>query len=219
MPNAPEPEIVLAQPLGTVICALKKLPTVLDKDVAVVGQGPMGQLFCAALRNLGAREIIAIDLLESRLATSTKMGATAVVCNAKCDPVEAVKEITRGALPDVVIEAVGHNHDTLNLCIALCKHEGRILYFGVPLQQMNGIRSLDLLVKNVTLHTSVNPDFTRDFPLAIRWVCEGRIDVGPIITHRFPLAEIQTAFETFRDRKEGALKVLVDFPSYKKKSK
>jgi threonine dehydrogenase-like Zn-dependent dehydrogenase len=42
---------LLAQPLGTVLFALKKIPHLLDLDVAIVGQGPIGQLFCAALRN------------------------------------------------------------------------------------------------------------------------------------------------------------------------
>ena len=61
----------------------------------------------------------------------------------------------------------------------------------------------------------MNPDFRRDFPLAMQWIGERRINVAPIITHRFPLADIQTAFETFRDRKDGAIKVLVDFPAKK----
>ncbi len=49
----PPEQALLAQPLGTVIFALKKLPSVLDKDVVIVGQGPIGQLFNASLRNLG----------------------------------------------------------------------------------------------------------------------------------------------------------------------
>jgi threonine dehydrogenase-like Zn-dependent dehydrogenase len=73
-----------------------------------------------------------------------------------------------------------------------------------------------LFFKNITLHTSVNPDFRRDFPLAMRWIGEGRIDVSKVITHRYPVSEIQTAFETFSDRKDGALKVLVEFPAYRR---
>lgn len=212
-PRVPPEHALLAQPLGTVIFALKKLPSVLDQDVAVVGQGPIGQLFCAALRNLGAREIIAIDRLESRLAHSPKMGATAVVCNAHEDPVESVRQITHGNMPDIVIEAVGHQDQALNLCIDLCRRAGRILYFGVPPEHLDGIRWRELFIKNLTVHTSVNPDFRRDFPLAMRWIGEGRIDVSRLITHRYPLAEIQTAFETFHHRRDGALKVLVEFPS------
>jgi len=215
--RVPEECALLAQPLGTAIYALKKLPTVLDKDVVIVGQGPMGQLFCGALRNLGAREIIAIDLLESRLKNSPRMGATATVCNATEDPIAAVKRITDGRMAEIVIEAVGHHDQALNLCIDLCQHSGRILYFGVPPEYLDRIRWRDLFFKNITLHTSVNPDFRRDFPLAMRWIGEGRIDVSKVITHRYKLDQIQKAFETFRDRTDGALKVLVEFPAYGQK--
>jgi threonine dehydrogenase-like Zn-dependent dehydrogenase len=47
----------------------------------------------------------------------------------------------------------------------------------------------------------------------MRWIGEGRIDVSQIITHRFPLDKIQEAFELFRDRRDGVLKCLIDFPA------
>jgi threonine dehydrogenase-like Zn-dependent dehydrogenase len=215
-PRPPEAEALLAQPLGTVIYALRKLPPVIDLDVAVVGQGPIGQLFCAALRNLGAREIIAIEKLDSRLKTSPRMGATQCVDTSKEDPIEAVHRITGGAMADIVIEAVGHRDHALNLCADLVRHNGRILFFGVTAEKIGDIHWRKLFIKNVTVHNSVNPDFVRDFPLAMRWIAERRIDVSPIITHRYPVADIQTAFEMFRDRKDGALKVFLDFPSGKK---
>lgn len=211
--NIPEEQALMAQPLGTALFALKKLPNLLDKTVAVVGQGPMGQLMNASLSNMGAREIIGIDLLDSRLEVSPRMGATATICNQNTDPVAALRDILKGELPDIVIETVGHADQQFNLCIDLCREAGRILVFGVPPETIDQVRWRDLLFKNITVHTSINPDFKRDFPLAMQWLSEGRIDVSPIITHRFPLSEIQQAFELFRDRKEGVIKVIVEFPS------
>lgn len=204
----------LAQPLGTVIYALKKLPQVLDKDVAVVGQGPIGQIYCAVLRMLGAREIIALDKLDSRLALSPKMGATATINVDKTDPVAEVAKITRGAMADIVVEAVGHADHAFNLCVSLAKHGGEMLWFGVPPETIDGIRWRQLLIKNITIRTSVDPDFNRDFPLAMRWLAEGRLDLCPIVTHTFPLRDIQTAYETFRDRRDGAQKVVIEFPAH-----
>jgi threonine dehydrogenase-like Zn-dependent dehydrogenase len=216
--RVPEEQALMAQPLGTVIFALKKLPPVLDLTVAVVGQGPMGQLFNLALHNLGAREIIAIDPVESRLAVSPRTGASAVVCNKSDNPVAAVMDITRGELADIVIEVVGHEHQQMNLCIDLCRHDGKILSFGVPPETIDGIKWRQLFFKNITVYTSVNPDFRRDFPLAMRWIGEGRIDVSQIITHRYPLEKIQDAFELFRDRRDGVLKCLIDFPAGRRKT-
>ncbi|MCA9015668.1 MAG: zinc-binding dehydrogenase, partial [Planctomycetaceae bacterium] len=125
--NIPEEHALMAQPLGTALFALKKLPNLLDKTVAVVGQGPMGQLMNAALSNMGARQIVGIDLLESRLQVSPRMGATATICNQNTDPVTALREILQGELPDIVIEAVGHADQQLNLCIDLCREAGNIL--------------------------------------------------------------------------------------------
>jgi threonine dehydrogenase-like Zn-dependent dehydrogenase len=95
----------------------------------------------------------------------------------------------------------------------LCRHSGRLLYFGVPPEKIDGVAWRDAFYKNLAVQTTVNPDFTRDFPLAMRWLAEQRIDLRPLITHKYPLQHIQTAYETFRDRRDGAQKVLVEFPA------
>lgn len=210
--GVPDEHALLAQPFGTVLYALRRLPPVMGLTVAVVGQGPIGQLFNLALRNLGARQIIGLDRDPSRLSRSRELGATAAVCANGCEPADAVRKLNDGRLADLVVEAVGHAHQALNLCIDLAERHGRILVFGVPPATVDGVRWRDLFVKNVTVHTSVNPDFAIDFPLAMRWIAERRVDVSGLLTHRYPLSQIQTAFETFRDHRDGALKVLIDFP-------
>ncbi|MBM3997935.1 MAG: zinc-binding dehydrogenase [Planctomycetes bacterium] len=211
-PRATDDEALLAQPLGTVLCAMRKLPNILNWNVVVVGQGPMGQLFNAVLSRLGAREIIAVDRIPERLAVSRKMGATAVVDARSEDPVLAVKEQTDGKMADLVVEVVGHKDQVFNLCIDLCRDFGHILFFGVPPTTIDGLHWRRLFWRNIGVTTSLGPDFTIDFPLAMRWVAERRIDVTPLVTHRFPVSKIQEAFETFVDRRDGAIKVLVDFP-------
>lgn len=212
-PRVSNDHAVIAQPLGTILYALRKLPNLLDLNVVVVGQGAIGQLFCAVVRNLGARQIIAVDRLANRLQISSVMGATSTIDNATADPVDAVAQLTGGAMADLVIEAVGHREQALDLCAQLCRKYGTILYFGVPPETIDGVRWLDLFRKNINVQTTVNPDFARDFPLAMRWVAEKRIDVSPVITHRFPLAQIQQAFEMYHQRQDGSLKVFVDFPA------
>ncbi len=212
-PRIEQEEIaVLAQPLGTVIFGLKKIPTWLDQDVVVVGQGPMGHVICACLRSLGARRIIAVDVVASRLGRCADFGATHVINGSESDPIETVRDLTDGALADVVIECVGHRDQTLDLCTHLCRHAGKILCFGVPPDSVTISPWRTLFNKNISIHTSVDPDFERDYPLAMRWIAEGRIDVRGLVTHRFKLDDVQEAFDTFGSRKDGALKVMLTFP-------
>ena len=212
-PRPRDEEALLAQPLGTVLYGMKKVPPVLDKDVVVVGQGPIGQLFNATLRNLGARQIIAVDVLDDRLGVSSQMGATAFINADREAILPRVAELTDGRMADLVVEAVGHREQRLNDCFRLVREHGDVLLFGVPTQSVDRLEVRELFHRNAALHTSVNPSFERDFPLAMQWIAERRVDLSPLVTHHFPVQEIQEAFETFADRRDGALKVFIDFPS------
>lgn len=208
----PEDQALLAQPLGTVLFGMKKVPSVLGKDVVVLGQGPIGQLFNGALRNLGARQIIGVDLLSDRLEVSRKMGATATVHAERENVVEAVRTLTHGAMADLVVEAVGHREQRINDCFNLVRYGGDILFFGVPTSTIDDVHWRIIFDKNASIHTSIGPSFERDFPLAMQWIAEQRIDVTPCITHQLPVEQIQEAFDIFAERRDGAIKVFVDFP-------
>ncbi len=113
MPAEGEPEIMLmSQLLGTVIHCMLKLGNVIGKKVVVMGQGAVGQLFDATLRNLGAQQIIAIDPQAHRLETARLMGATHTIDANHEDVKSVVAEITDGDLAEIVT-SVGPNphHD------------------------------------------------------------------------------------------------------------
>lgn len=212
-PGLSDEMAMLAQPFGTVVHALKKLPNMIDRDVVVLGQGPIGQMFNAGLRNLGARRIIGVDPVESRLQASRQMGATGTVCARGLDAEEAVRSQLDGQLPEFVIEAVGHKAQAFNDAVRLVRDYGSVLFFGVPPHAIDGVALRALMWKNGSLLTSLHPDFERTFPLAMQWIAEGRINLAPLLTHRFPLCDLQRAFDVFRERTDGALKVLVEFPA------
>jgi threonine dehydrogenase-like Zn-dependent dehydrogenase len=216
-PTLQDEAALLAQPFGTVVHALKKLPNMIDRDVVVLGQGPIGQMFNTGLRNLGARRIIGIDPLAARLNVSRSMGATDTVNSTGANAVSAVRDVLDGDLPEIVIEAVGHKSQALNDAIELTAASGQILFFGVPPVSIDGVLLKNAMWKNLTITTSLHPDFERTFPLAMQWIAEGRVDLSPLITHRFGLSDIQAAFDTFRDRIDGAQKVLVEFPAWQRK--
>ena len=124
--------ILMSQPLGTVIWACSKLGNLLNQDVVVMGQGPMGLLFTHLVSNLGAKTVIATDIVDFRLEAAKQMQATHTINAAEVDTVTAVEEITDGRMADLVFEVIGHQTETINQAMDLVKRDGTILAFGVP---------------------------------------------------------------------------------------
>lgn len=213
LPDGFSSEILMAQPLGTVVWACRKLPNILNLDAVVLGQGPMGLLINAALSNLGAKNVVGIDLIPERLALSKRMMATSVVNSSNENPVEQVKQITDGRMADLVVEAVGHQTDTMLECVRLLKRGGTLLAFGVPDDDIYPMPFREMYSKNITLIHSVGPEVQPDFSLAMDFIHQGRIDVSPILTHDFPFTEegVQTAFDLFAERRDGAVKVIIHY--------
>ncbi len=206
----PKQSILMSQPLGTVIWALRKLGNLLLQHTVVLGVGPMGLLFTHLLSNLGAKTIIALDKLDYRLETARSMQATHTLNVTCCDVVKEVGAITGGHMADLVVEVVGHQTETLNTCVSLARRGGTILAFGVPDDEIYPYQFKQMYTKNLTLIGSVSPDVQNDYPMAIDMITQGRIDVTPMITHELPLLEAQRAFEMARDKTEKAVKILLN---------
>ena len=215
MPLDADPDtLLMSQLLGTVIHCFYKLGNVIAQNVVVVGQGPVGQLFNATLRNLGARRIIAVDEVDFRLGISPQMGATHVLNPAQCDLEREIAALTDGAMADIVVEAVGQEK-TFNLCAPLLRRNGTLIYFGVPNKEhpqgLMQLKFMELFRREIRIVTSVGPNPHSDYTIAYDWIAQDRVDVRPILTHVLPLEEIQRGFEMAFDRpgEERAVKVLI----------
>jgi threonine dehydrogenase-like Zn-dependent dehydrogenase len=202
--------LVLSQPLGTIFHAVNKFGRLVNQNVVVMGQGPIGLLFTALLTRLGVRRLIALELLPERREVARQMGATHVIDPAATDAAEAVAALTEGLGADLVVEAIGEP-ETLAVCIGLLRRGGTILAFGVPHQQRYDLPFGELFFKEGQIVTSVGPNVPVDFPIAVDMIAQGRLDVMPLITHRFPFHRAQEAFDTFAHRRDGAIKVLLEF--------
>ena len=211
LPDGFSNEILMAQPLGTVIWAARKLPNMLGAKTVIYGQGPMGLLFCRLFSNLGARTVVGVERVPERLALSEAMGATHVVNSDEEDVVARVREITGGEMADIVVEIVGHNTETLTACVSLLRRSGTLLAFGVPDDAIYPVPFAEMFGKNISLIGSVGPDCQHDYPLAIDMIHQGRLDVTPILTHDMPFtaSDVQKGYELFVGRKEGAVKVMI----------
>jgi L-iditol 2-dehydrogenase len=222
-------KMVVAQPLGTVIHACRKIfypllhsgrdgGSILDvgswnlngANVVIIGQGPIGLLFTAMIKNMGANTITGIDLVNYRLEAAVKMGATHVINASHLNTADVVREITHGVMADLVVEAVGED-STVNDCLALSRRGGAVLVFGVPRESVYKLMFYEFFSKEIKLLGAVGPEVQVEFPVAVELVATDKIDVSHIISHRMPIINIQDAFEMIIDKKDDSIKVLLEF--------
>ena len=205
-------EILMAQPLGTLLYAWRMMPEIEGKKVAVIGQGPIGLMFNALLKLRGVGTVIGIDRLEERASVGRQMGADEIIVSGGAGSVEQLSDLTNGDMVDVVIEAVGHADLSFNEAVDLVRKEGTIFEFGVvDTDYVDNYPFGKVFYKNLTVRHSVGAKDKGDFLSAADLIAEGKVDMKPLLTHSFPFENAQTAYETFVDRKDGAIKVLIDF--------
>jgi L-iditol 2-dehydrogenase len=213
--RAGDDELLMAQQLGTVLYAARFLPPMLGRTAAVIGQGSAGLFWCAVLRRLGAARVIALDLTAARVRAALRFGATDSLDNSSlsnAEAVSAVKAITGGELPDLVVEACGEPSG-INLAIALVKVGGRIQFFGVPHEAGFALDYWTLFRKYCTTHSTGRSSYEPDkwhFRLALELLASREVDARGMVTHHFPLARVAEAYELAHTRGDGALKVVVD---------
>ncbi len=204
---------VLAQQLGTVVYCCRKLGNVMDKRVAVVGQGPAGLLFTMLLQAMGAREVYGLDIVDRRLELSIEVGAACSVDVRGGDAVERIREATAGRMADVVVEAVG-KAESINLCPRLVRQHGEVALFGVPKKATLPIAIESYLRGNLRVVTSAyaqhEPNLA-SFRLALDMIAQGRLEVSRLVSHRLPFSRLAEGMELAETKRDGAVKVLLDY--------
>lgn len=196
-------EAAMAEPLSVVLHAAHQAGDLMGKRVLVTGCGPIGLLAILVARRAGAEEIIATDIAPRGLEFARAAGAN-VTLDARDAEALAPYSEGKGAL-DVLFECSGAEV-ALKSAIPAIRPRGTIVQLG-----MSGDMSLpmqQITVKELTLKGSFR--FHAEFATAISLMRQGLIDVTPLITHSFPLAEFQTAFDTAADRGQ-AMKVQLEF--------
>ena len=129
--DVPEAHLLMAQQLGTVVFGCRKLPTLIGKTVAIIGQGSVGLFHDFMLRRVGAHRIIGIEPIPERLAAGKAMGIDDAIDVTGRRATEAVLDLTNGEGADLVIEAVG-SVETLNQTLQMVRPLGRVAVFGLP---------------------------------------------------------------------------------------
>jgi alcohol dehydrogenase len=175
--------------------------------VAIVGAGPVGLAAIMTAKLYTPGQIIAIDLSQDRLEKAREFGADVTINNGTEDALALVMELTGGLGADVAIEAVGVP-ETFELCTELVRPGGRVANVGVHGHSAT-LHLEKLWTRDVTITTGLVDTFT--VPQLLKLVAQGRLDPTPFVTHRFPLTETMSGYDTFAAAAEThALKVVLE---------
>jgi len=209
-PDAPDvAALIVAQPVSTVLRALGQTGNVINQRCAVIGQGPMGLIWTHLLGRLGARQVIAADLLAWRLRWARRFGASDVVDASKENVIERVRELTGGEKVDFCVDAAG-KPDSMTTAAYLPKRGGRLFVFGMPDYNDQRFPWYDTFRNETTIITSVGPECAAFFQTAVDMVVDGRVDLGAMVTPRMPWEKAPEAFEMYATCAEGSLKLTLE---------
>ena len=192
------------EPLATVVKSLRRAGQVHGRRVLVIGLGVMGLLHVLLARRRGAALVLGSDMIASRRAAALRSGADHVyAAEGLADQVIAA---TAGEGADVVIVGPG-SAAAMDAAAASVARGGTIVLFApLPPDARWGMPVHDFYFRDVSVVTSYSagPNDTRE----AMDLLENGLAVGPLITHRFPLGDVQRAYKLVADAGE-ALKVIV----------
>ena len=203
---------VMCQPSGTVLYSCQQMPNLLGKNVVVMGQGSIGLSFTMITSRIGARNVIAVDLLDYRLEASKGFGSTHQLNPERDNLEEAVAEITGGAGADVVVEAAGYA-DTFNMCFRLVRQNGTCIIFGIQEEEFIPLEHNWLMDKQpriipTTGARSGDPISHIQEIVGLRQ--RGWCDPAPLVTHKMGFSDVQRAYDMYDQRQDNIIKVVMD---------
>lgn len=200
-------QATLAVTSGTAMYGLDVLGGLIaGESIAISGPGPIGLMAAACAKALGAQPVIMTGTRENRLDIARQLGADFTVNIREEDPVQAVRRLTHNEGVDFVLECSGAPNAVVE-GTRMLKRGGRIGLAAFPGEPV----ALDLayLVRN-NLYLYGNRGESRGaVKRGMALISQGKFDVSALITHQFPLKELNTAFHYVRDRVDDAIKIVL----------
>ncbi|MBN9434295.1 MAG: NAD(P)-dependent alcohol dehydrogenase [Bosea sp.] len=177
--------------------------------VAVFALGPIGLCAVAGAKLMGATRIIGVDTVPARLEVAKKLGCDEVVDFKAGDPVEQIMALTDGRGVDVAIEALG-TQSTFESALKVLRPGGTLSSLGVYSTDLKiPLAAFSAGLGDNKIVTSLCPGGKERMRRLMSVVGSGRIDLTPLVTHRFKLDDIEAAYDLFSHQRDGVLKVAI----------
>jgi alcohol dehydrogenase len=178
-------------------------------SVAVFAQGPIGLCATLGAKLRGASSIIAVDPLEARRNMALRFGASVAINPDEVDAVAAIKRLTDGRGADVGIEALGRQ-ETFEAALRAVRPGGTMSSLGVYSGKLVApYEALYAGLGDQHIVTTLCPGGKERMRRLMSMVQNDRIDLTPLVTHRFTLDQLPEAFELFSRQADGVMKVAI----------
>jgi L-iditol 2-dehydrogenase len=199
-------EAVAIQPVSTVIRAAGQFPDIRGRTAAVIGAGPCGLSFCHILKRRGAGKVTVVDPVE-RSETAAAYGADEFLATTSRDWLSALDGRGR---PEVVVEAVGHQNETVVDAIRAAEAGGFVFGFGEITDADYVIPCREIYEKALTFASGrTNGNWPRVLQGGADYLAAHKQDFASYISHIVPLAEAQKAYSLYARPQSGRLKVAI----------
>jgi len=197
----------LAEPVACVLNGLELVGMSLGRSIAIIGMGPIGCMMIDAARAMGAVKVICAELSPERMKIARKYDADVYINSKEEDLVARCREETGGEGPDVVMTTCP-SVEAHEQAIEMVAHRGHVNLFGGL-----GKHVRPMSVLSNTIHykecfvTGSHGCVPRHHELAVKLLERGMVRTEPIITHHFPLDDINEAFQTMET--QAGMKIIV----------
>ncbi len=199
------------EPVTVCLHPILRLDNLLGQTVVVTGLGAIGLLAVQIFKAMGARHIIASDIVPEKLKMATRMGATRTV-NVTKERLEEILDDLGGA--DVVFESSGSNPAKLS-AVRVAKGRGTVLLVGTSPRDITFEAALFERITRKELNIVGSwMNYSAPWPgsewrTAVWLLKEGLIDTEPLTTHRFDIEDFQKGLDVIFDGEELFIKIIV----------
>ena len=200
----------LAEPLACSVHGFDKVRLRAKETVFIVGAGTIGLTSVVSAKAAGA-QVIVLARHPHQQAAARALGADEVVDESDAGR-DRMRELRRSNAIDVAVETVGGSADTLRQAQMMLRPKGRLLLLGVFSAPRTEIDALHFALREIELvgaMTYARNDGKADYGVALDIMSDRPDAVGQLVTHRFGLDEIGTAFATALDKSSRSIKVHV----------
>jgi threonine dehydrogenase-like Zn-dependent dehydrogenase len=205
-----EQVVLLADIASTGVSAAESANLRIGDTAAVFAQGPIGLCATAGARLKGASLIVAVESDPVRASMAKRMGANLVLNFKECDVVAEIRRLTSGRGVDVAIEALG-TQETFESALRALKAGGTLSSLGVYSGKL--LVPVEPFAAGLGDHkivTTLCPGGKERMRRLMEMVLHNRLDLTPLLTHRFTLENITDAYTLFAEHRDGVMKVLIE---------